>query len=243
VPTLPVTPAELAIAMVLVAAGSVVQGSIGFGMAVVAAPILLLINPVFVPGPMLLAAVFLVLLMALRNRRDVIVGDVAVATVGRILGTAPAAMAIRALEPSIFELLFAVLVVAVVLLSLKGIHLRRTPRNVFAAAALSGFIGTMSSMGGPAMALVYQHETGPKIRGTLSAIFTIGTAISVLGLWWAGRFGSTELQLALLLMPAVFVGFFLSRYTVGKLDKAHTRPAVLAISALAALAIVLRALL
>ena len=98
-------------------------------------------------------------------------------------------------------------------------------------------------MGGPAMALVYQHETGPKIRGTLSAIFTIGTAISVLGLWWAGRFGSTELQLALLLMPAVFVGFFLSRYTVGKLDKAHTRPAVLAISALAALAIVLRALL
>jgi uncharacterized membrane protein YfcA len=243
VPTLPVTPAELAIAMVLVAAGSVVQGSIGFGMAVVAAPILLLVNPVFVPGPMLLAAVFLVLLMALRNRRDVIVGDVAVATVGRILGTAPAALAIRALEPSIFELLFAVLVVAAVLLSLKGIYLPRTPRNVFAAAALSGFIGTMSSMGGPAMALVYQHESGPKIRGTLSAIFTIGTAISVLGLWWAGRFGAVELQLAVLLMPAVFVGFFLSRYTVGRLDKAHTRPAVLAISALAALAIVLRALL
>jgi uncharacterized membrane protein YfcA len=241
--TLPVTPAELLIAMVLVAAGSVVQGSIGFGMAVIAAPILLLVNPVFVPGPMLLAAVFLVMLMALRNRRDVIVGDVAVATVGRILGTAPAALAIRALEPSIFELLFAVLVIAVVLLSVKGIHLRRTPRNVFAAAALSGFIGTMSSMGGPAMALVYQHETGPKIRGTLSAIFTIGTAISVLGLWWAGRFGALELQLALLLMPAVFVGFLLSRYTVGRLDKAHTRPAVLAVSALSALAIVLRALL
>jgi uncharacterized membrane protein YfcA len=201
------------------------------------------VNPVFVPGPMLLAAVFLVLLMALRNRRDVIAGDVAVATVGRILGTAPAALAIRVLEPSIFELLFAILVIAVVLLSVKGVHLRRTPRNVFAAAALSGFIGTMSSMGGPAMALVYQHETGPKIRGTLSVIFTIGTAISVLGLWWAGRFGAVELQLALLLMPAVLVGFLLSRYTVGKLDKAHTRPAVLAISALAALAIVLRALL
>jgi uncharacterized membrane protein YfcA len=242
VPTLPVTPVELAIAMVLVTAGSLVQGSVGFGMAVVAAPILLLVNPVFVPGPMLLAAVFLVMLMALRNRRDVIVGDVAVATAGRILGTAPAALAIRALEPSIFELLFAVLVIAVVLLSVKGIYLRRTPRNVFAAAALSGFIGTMSSMGGPAMALVYQHESGPKIRGTLSAIFTIGTAISVLGLWLAGRFGAVELQLALLLMPAVLAGFLLSRYTVGRMDKAHTRPAVLAISALSALAILLRAL-
>jgi uncharacterized membrane protein YfcA len=243
VPTLPVTPAELAIAMVLTAAGSVVQGSIGFGMAVIASPILLLVNPAFVPGPMLLTAVFLVLLMSLRDRRDVIVGDVAVATVGRVLGTIPAALVVRALEPSVFELLFAVLVIGVVLLSVKGIHSRRTPRNVFAAATLSGFIGTMSSMGGPAMALVYQHETGPKIRGTLSAIFTIGTAISVLGLWWAGRFGAVELQLALLLMPAVFVGFLLSRYTAGRLDKAHTRPAVLAISALAAVAIVLRVLL
>jgi uncharacterized membrane protein YfcA len=125
----------------------------------------------------------------------------------------------------------------------RGIHLRRTPRNVFAAATLSGFIGTMSSMGGPAMALVYQHESGPQIRGTLSAIFTIGTAISVLGLWSAGRFGAVELQLGLLLMPAIFVGFLLSRYTAGRLDKAHTRPAVLAISALSAVAIVLRVLL
>ncbi len=185
---------------------------------------------------------FLVILMALRNRRDVIVGDVAVATVGRIIGTAPAALAIRALQPSVYELLFAILVITVVVLSMKGFNLRRTPPNVFVAAALSGFIGTMSSMGGPAMALVYQHEAGPKIRGTLSAIFTIGTVISVLGLWWAGRFGAVELQLGLLLMPAVFVGFLLSRYTVGRLDQAHMRPAVLAISALAALAILLRAL-
>jgi uncharacterized membrane protein YfcA len=242
VPTLPVTPAELTIAMVLVAAGSVVQGSIGFGMAVVAAPILLLVNPVFVPGPMLLAAVFLVILIALRDRRDVIAGDVAVATAGRILGTAPAALAIGTLPRSMFEMFFAMLVIIVVVLSMTGLYLRRTPGNVFVAAILSGFIGTMSSMGGPAMALVYQHETGPKIRGTLSAIFTIGTAISVLGLWWVGRFGAVELQLAVLLMPAVLAGFLLSRYTVGRLDKAHTRPAVLAISAFAALAIVLRAL-
>ena len=107
--------------MVLVAVGSVVQGSIGFGMAVVAAPILLLMNPVFVPGPMLLAAVFLVILIALRDRRDVIVGDVAVATAGRIIGTAPAALAIAMLQPSVFELLFAVLVIIVVALSVTGL--------------------------------------------------------------------------------------------------------------------------
>jgi uncharacterized membrane protein YfcA len=92
------------------------------------------------------------------------------------------------------------------------------------------------------MVLVYQNEAGPRIRGTLSAIFTIGTTISITGLWWVGRFGAVELSLGLALMPAVMLGFALSRYTVKRLDQAHTRPALLAISALSALAIAGRAM-
>ena len=241
-PTFPVTPVELAIAIGMAIAGSVVQGSIGFGMAVVSAPILLLVNPLFVPGPMLLAAMVLVILMSLRNRRDVIVPDIALATVGRIAGTVPAAYAIGMLTPATFEILFAVLVMLGVVLSLAGWHVRRTRPNVVLAATLSGFIGTVSSIGGPAMALVYQHEKAPQIRGTLSVIFTIGTVISIAGLWWAGRFGPIELMLGLLLMPGVLVGFLLSRYTAGRLDEAHTRPALLAISALSAMLILVRVL-
>jgi uncharacterized membrane protein YfcA len=239
-PTLPVTPAELAIALGLTIAGSIVQGSIGFGLAVVAAPVLLMVNPLFVPGPMLLAAMALVILMALRERRDVIVRDVASATLGRIVGTLPAAYAIGTLPRNVYELLFAGLVTLGVVLSLAGWHIHRTAMNIFLAAILSGFAGTVSSIGGPPMALAYQGETGPKIRGTLSAIFTIGTVISIAGLWWAGRFGKVELILGLLLIPGVLVGFALSRYTAGRLDETHTRPAVLAISSLSALVIVLR---
>jgi uncharacterized membrane protein YfcA len=241
VPTLPVTPAELVVALVLSLFGSWLQGSIGFGLAVVAAPIPLLVNPAFVPGPMLLAAMCLVILIALRERRDVIVRDVANATVGRVIGALPAAYALSALPRSTYELLFAALVIAAVALSMLGWHARPTPVHVTIASIFSGFMGTMSSIGGPAMAIVYQNETGPRIRGTLSAIFTIGTIISIASLWWIGRFGAVELALGALLMPAVLVGFALSRYTAGRLDEAHTRPAVLAISALSALAIAIRA--
>jgi uncharacterized membrane protein YfcA len=226
--------------MALVLVGAVVQGSIGFGLAVVAAPILLLVDPVFVPGPMLFSAMVLVILMALRDRRDVIVRDVALAAVGRVIGTVPAAYAIRSLPEEVFERVFAVLVIVGVALSL-GWHVRRTSLLVVIGAALSGFIGTISSIGGPAMAIVYQHEEGPTIRGTLGAIFTLGTLISIAGLWWAGRFGTIELTLGVLLMPSVFVGFLLSRYTARRLDDAHTRPAVLAISLASALTILLRA--
>jgi uncharacterized membrane protein YfcA len=241
VPTLPVTPAELAAALALSVVGSILQGSVGFGLSVVAAPILLLMNPVFVPGPMLLAAMFLVILIALRERRDVNLTDVANATIGRIIGMLPAAYALSTLPRSVYELLFAVLVLVAVAVSLLGWHARPTRIHIVIAAMLSGFMGTLSSIGGPAMAIVYQNETGPRIRGTLSAIFTIGTLISITGLWWAGRFGAVELLLGLLLMPAVLVGFAFSRFTVGRLDGDQTRSAVLAISAVSALVIAIRA--
>ncbi len=243
-PTLPLTPAEIVIAIAMAAVGSLVQGSIGFGLAVVSAPILLLMNPAFVPGPTLLAAMLLVILMALRERRDVIVRDVGLATIGRIFGVLPAAYVIRVVPKTVFELLFAALVIFVVMLSAWGGrgHLRPTPVNVVIGGILSGFIGTISSVGGPAMALVYQHEKGPRIRGTLGAIFTVGTLVSLAGLWWVDRFGPVELTLGLLLMPGVLIGFALSRYTKGHIDRAHTRPAVLIISAFSAMAVMLRAL-
>ncbi|MCI0491591.1 MAG: sulfite exporter TauE/SafE family protein [Planctomycetes bacterium] len=229
--------------MLLATVGSVMQGSIGFGLAVVAAPVLLMVNPVFVPGPLLLDATVLVALMAVRERRDVIVGDIGLATIGRILGTLPAAYAVSTLPVSVYELLFALLILLGVLISALGWHIPATPRNVIAAGILSGFASTISSVGGPPMALVYQHEKGPRIRGTLSAIFTIGAVVSLIGLWWIGRFGRTELLLGLLLLPGVVVGFAVSRYTTQFIDRVHIRPAVLAVSALAALAILVRVLL
>jgi uncharacterized membrane protein YfcA len=191
---------------------------------------------------MMLAAVFLVVLIALRERRDVIVQDVALATVGRVIGTLPAAYALSKLSENVYEMVFAGLILLAVALSLLGWQTRPTPRNVILAAMLSGFIGTISSVGGPALAMMYQHETGPRIRGTISAIFTIGTTISLAALWWVGRFGAIELVLGLLLLPGVLLGFLLSRYTARRLDRTEIRPAVLGISAFAAVVVALRAL-
>jgi uncharacterized membrane protein YfcA len=76
----------------------------------------------------------------------------------------------------------------------------------------------------------------------MSAIFILGTIISIAGLWWAGRFGQVELILGLLLMPAILVGFACSRLTAAWLDRRHARPAILTVSALSAIVILTRAL-
>jgi uncharacterized membrane protein YfcA len=182
----------------------------------------------------------LTILIALRERSSVVGSEVAIATVGRVIGTLPAAYAMSVLDQSVYNLLFASLIILGVLLSVSGWHLRPTPRTLMAAAALSGFTGTVSSVGGPALALVYQHQKGPHIRGTMSAIFTIGTVISVAGLWWAGKFGVPELIIGLLMAPGVLVGFLLSRFATGHIDGPLTRPAILAVSVLSAVVIIVR---
>lgn len=241
-PTLPVPPSELAIALLLAAIGATLQGSVGLGLAVVAAPILLLINPLWVPAPMLLAALVLVLLIAYRDRAHIIAPDVALATSGRLLGTIPAAYAMNLMPGEIYDLAFGAIVLLGVIMSVAGWHVARTPRNVVCSGIFSGIASTMSAVGGPPMALIYQHDRGPAVRGTMSAIFILGTIISIAGLWWAGHFNQTQLAMGLALTPGILLGFALSRRTALWLDGHHIRPAILTVSAASALVILARAI-
>ena len=50
------------------------------------------------------------------------------------------------------------------------------------AGLLSGFAGTATSIGGPPLALLYQHSDRPGVRTTLAVYFTTGAAISLTGL-------------------------------------------------------------
>lgn len=240
--TLPVPPVELAVAIGLVIIGSVIQGSIGFGLAAVVAPVLLLVNKVFLPGPMLVVVLLMSLLVAWRDRRHAVWTEVAVGAGGRAVGMLPAAVALRFMSAAGYELLFAVAVLAGVAISLAGWRVRMTLRNLFFTAIGSGFVSTVSAIGGPPMALVYQHEEAPKIRGTLSAMFAIGTPISLIGLWWANKFGPRELLLGILLVPGALIGFVLSRYTVARLDRGSSRPIILALAATTALIVMIRAI-
>ena len=59
------------------------------------------------------------------------------------------------------SLLFAVLVLLAVGLSVAGWHLAKTRPNLVGVGVLSGFMGTVSGIGGPPIALVYQQADGP----------------------------------------------------------------------------------
>ncbi|MCP5118561.1 MAG: TSUP family transporter, partial [bacterium] len=80
------TVTELLLASTVVLLGSVIQGSVGFGLGILAAPLLLLINPILIPAPLLSAALVLTLLVARREHQSIDLHGVAWAVVGRIPG-------------------------------------------------------------------------------------------------------------------------------------------------------------
>lgn len=108
---------------------------------------------------------------------------------------------------------------------------------------LSGFMGTVSGIGGPPIALVYQQSDGPTLRGTLARFFTIGNLISIPTLIVAGRLGRAELPAIAVLVPGALAGYAVSGWLAGHLDKRTARPIILVLSAAAAVAVLVRTLI
>lgn len=221
------TPGAYLVVALAVAVAACVHGALGFGLGTVGAPVLALVDERLVPGPLLCVGVVLTLLVALRERGSLDVGGVRWAIVGRVPGTLVGAVAVAALPQRGLILLFAVLVLAGVALSAAGLRVEPTGPANFGAGAASGFMGTITSVGGPAMALLYQREDGARLRSTLALFFVFGAALSLSTLTVTGAFGGEELGLGLSLLPPTLLGFALSAVSARWLDQGRTRGAIL----------------
>lgn len=233
------SPLEAAFALVVLTVGATVQGSVGFGLALIAAPFLLLINPGLVPGPLVAVALVLSLLMSFRESHAIDRRGLFWALVGRLPGTILGAWAVQALPLDKMGLALAGIIIAAVAMSASGVRFKINTATLLGAGALGGFMGTVSAVGGPPIALVYQDAAGPRIRGTLSAFFVVGCVMSLAALHGVDRFGGAEIKASLWLLPGVFVGYALSRKVAPFIDRGYTRPAVLAVSALAAAIVII----
>ncbi len=239
---MPSDPISLALIFFLVTLGATLQGAAGFGMGLIAAPPLMLFAPDLIPGPLIASGIVLTGLVAYRDRTAIDFSGLRYALVGRALGTGLAAAFLALSSERAFDLAFGFLVLVGVGLSAGGLHLRLSPSSAGFAGLLSGLMGTISSIGGPPMALLYQHSGADRLRATLSGYFVLGVGFSLLALWAVDRFGWPQVQLALLLSPAMLLGFFLSYPLQTRLPETMVRPLVLGLSFVSAAWVLWRAL-
>jgi uncharacterized membrane protein YfcA len=227
-------------ATIIIATGAALQAATGMGMALFAVPLLALLDPALVPGPSLCAVMTLSAAVAWRERGAIDRRIVALALLGFAGGSVLGAIVLALLTGLNLSRLFGLLILAAVGLSLAGLQIRAGRLALLIGGTAAGLLGTMSGVQGPPIALVLQHEPPDRLRATLCAFFAVGSMVSLVALAATGVFGIGQVGFGLALLPGVPVGLALAPLLARRIDRRRARLSVLAISALSALALVLR---
>jgi len=222
--------------------GAVVQGSVGFGANIVAVPVIAVLEPDALPATLALVVIPLVAVMAIRERHALDRRGVTWITVGRIPGTIVGAVVVAAISPDTLSVLLGGGVLLAVAMSTLTASIQVNRVTATTAGFASGAMGTATSIGGPPLALLYQHHEGPVLRATLAVAFAVGTVLSLTGLAIAGAIEPWHVVLASALLPGLLAGLAVSRLLVDRLDRAWLRPAVLCFAAATAVIAIIRGL-
>lgn len=222
---------------VVVLIGACLQGAGGIGFGMFVGPVLAIGHPDLVPGPVLLLSSLLSTMSVAREFRSIDFPALGYSLAGRIPASFAGGALFALLPMRPMSIVFALLILCAVALSLRGWHVHARPQNLVFAGAVSGFMGTITSVGAPPMAIAYQDFAPSQLRATIGAFFVVGALGSLAVLRIFGRFGLREAALGLSLVPPMLLGFAISNLILPHLDRVKTRIALLSMSALAAVAL------
>ncbi len=231
----------LAAASLAVICGAIIQSSIGMGFGLTVAPILAVFDQDLVPGPILMMGFLTAGAGALREWRHIDAREVGTALAGRLAGAIGATWVITILpDRSTFSLVFGLTILASLLLAIAGWRMPFTMANLAAMGGVSGLTGTITGVGAPPLAMVYQDRIALNARPTLNAFFSIGSLMSLILLAFAGWVGPSDIVVALAFLPAMALGLALARIVRPYVDH-RFRLAMWSLSGVAALILIGRA--
>jgi uncharacterized protein len=230
------------LAGIAVLVGAVIQGAVGMGVGLVAAPIVTLLDPSLMPGSLLVAGVLLPAMSLATEHRHV---DPRVGWVflGRLAGTLPGVLVVAALPPEQLAVAVGLMTLLAVALTLHTYVVPLNRSTLVGAGFFSGVGATTASIGGPPLGLVYQRSDPKTLRSTTALVFVVGSTVSILALAGAGQMSLRELLTGLAFFPFFGAGFALSLPLRRHLRGTGFRYAVLAVITASALAVLIRAAL
>lgn len=225
---------------VLVCASAFVQGAVGIGFALIMAPIIGFIDASYLPVTVLILMLPLNFLVSWRERHWIDRRGASWITVGRFFGTFLGMAVLIALSVRQLEIAVGLLTVLAAVVALLSPPFAPRPSASLGVGLFTGVTETATGIGGPPLALLYQHAPGPILRSTVAACFLVGEIISLVILLIAGRIEWQQVTAALFLTPALLIGTVLSQRAHSRLNGPALRLAVLIFSIVSGLALMLK---
>jgi uncharacterized protein len=237
-----VSPWQYGLAFCVVAFATIVQYRAGVGFGLTAAPLLALFVPAFVPVPIIMLTL-VTAGMAMANVRGTIDWrEVGVAVSGRTTGSVlGVAILVQLTNEKHFMLVFGGLIAFAVAMSLAGLRFRFTRRLLFIMGTISGLTATITSVGGPPMAIAYQDQPPERARPNMSAFFGIGCVVILVVLQLNGFITLADVVYSAIMLPALLAGIWIAPLFKGLIDR-NFRNVLLLVSGVAALLLIWRGL-
>jgi uncharacterized membrane protein YfcA len=222
--------------------GSFVQGATGLGFALIAAPAIGLIDPRLLPVTILVLMIPLNSFVALREWSAIDFRGVSWVMVGRVVGTVGGLWVLVSISSSGLSLFVGLSTIAAALVSLAMPAFEPSKQALLAVGAITGITETATGIGGPPLALAYQHRPAPELRSTLAVCFLLGEIISLALLAASDKVEWRQIQLTFYLIPVMALGVLLSTRVHGGLNGPLVRKFVLGFALVSGIAIVVRGL-
>lgn len=232
----------LAVIALALLVGTAVQGLVGLGLGLVGAPIATLVAPELMPGLLLSTAVLLPLLQLATHREEIDWRGLAWALPARIPGTVVGVWLVAIFTDRQLAVAVGVMVLVAVLLTWHTVTVPITPGTLVGAGVISGVTSTATSIGGPPIAILYQHRSPVQVRSTLAVYFVLGAVFSLVGLGVSGQLEAREVWLAALFVPFLLAGLWLARRVGRRVPPTRIRTAMLLVCAASAATLLVRSL-
>lgn len=234
-------PAVWAFASAAVLLGTILQRLAGQGFGMLAAPLVALVAPQMLPATLLFLGAVVGFSATAVDTSALDRRALLPAFVGRAAGAVLAALiAVRLHETGGIAIAVGLVVWLGVLLSLAGLRVAITPLSLVSAGTLAGIMGTLTAIGAPPMALLYQHQEARHAAAMQNAVFAFGMVVSVAALAWQGLVRAETLVFAASLLPGVALGLWLARPLAARVARRRIRPVALGLAATAATILLVR---
>lgn len=236
-------PSVVVIAGAAVFLGAVVQGTVGFGVNLLAAPVIVFLQPGLMPVSLLIVGTVMPLITWWNEHEHVDHKGVGWALAGRAAGTLPGVWIVAVLPPDQLGIAIAILILLTVALTLLRVELQVNRTTLAGAGFLSAIAGTTAGIGGPPLGLVYQRSEPPMARATTAVVLAVGSLISMAGLGLADQIDAKQVWAGLALVPCLGLGFAVALRIRNRFQGESFRRAILVIVVLSAIAVLVRSAL